>query len=286
MVKRDAPARFREVRLLQPCRARSHAPADAAPAAIRAHRAQSVDVAVRLGVDPRKPGQSIRGNVQLPYGTGKSVRVAVFARGDKADAAREAGADVVGAEDLVEQVQAGNLSFDVAIASPDVMPLVGRVARVLGPRGLMPNPKMGTVTPNVAEAVRASRMGQVSFRVDRGGVVHSSIGKVDFPVEHLAGNLRELLVSLNQARPEGLKGVYLRDCTVSSTMGPGYRLRRATADPSKPRLFMQSEPVPEDVAGQVEEADQQREQRVAQWQEKRAQRPAQPNRYAHRRKQE
>ena len=189
---------------------------------------ESVEVAVNLGVDPRKSDQVVRGSTVLPHGTGKSVRVAVFAQGANADAAREAGADIVGMEDLAEQVKAGNLDFDVVIASPDTMGVVGRLGTILGPRGLMPNPKVGTVTQNVAEAVRNAKAGQVRYRTDKGGVIHCAIGKVGFEPIKLKENLDALLADLNKAKPSTAKGHYVKKVTVSSTMGPGLPVDPAT----------------------------------------------------------
>ncbi|RMD47538.1 MAG: 50S ribosomal protein L1 [Alphaproteobacteria bacterium] len=182
---------------------------------------ETIEVAVNLGVDPRHADQMVRGTVNLPHGTGKPVRVAVFARGAKADEAREAGADVVGAEDLVEQVQAGNIDFDRAIATPDMMPLVGRLGRILGPRNLMPNPKVGTVTMDVAGAVKAAKGGQVQFKVEKAGIVHAGIGKASFDEKALAENLRAFVDAVNKAKPSGAKGTYLKKVSISSTMGPG-----------------------------------------------------------------
>jgi len=182
---------------------------------------ESVDVAVNLGVDPRKSDQVVRSSTVLPNGTGKTVRVAVFAQGANADAAKEAGADVVGFEDLAEQVKAGNLDFDVVIASPDAMRVVGALGPILGPRGLMPNPKVGTVTPNVAEAVTNAKAGQVRYRTDRAGIIHCTIGKVDFEIGALQQNLEALLSDLQKMKPSAAKGVYMKRITVSTTMGPG-----------------------------------------------------------------
>ncbi len=182
---------------------------------------ESVDVAVNLGVDPRKSDQVVRGSTVLPHGTGKQVRVAVFAQGPAADAAKQAGADVVGMEDLADQVKAGNLGFDVVIASPDAMRVVGQLGKILGPRGLMPNPKVGTVTPDVAQAVQNAKAGQVRYRVEKGGIVHSPLGKVDFSPQQLSDNLLALLSSLQKAKPSTSKGVYIKKVTVSTTMGPG-----------------------------------------------------------------
>jgi len=185
---------------------------------------ESIDVAVNLGVDPRKSDQVVRGSVVLPKGTGKTVRVAVFTQGANAEAAKAAGADVVGFEDLAEQVKAGNLNFDVVIASPDAMRIVGTLGQILGPRGLMPNPKVGTVTPNVAEAVKNAKAGQVQYRTDKTGIVHATIGRASFDDEALKTNLLALLEALNKAKPAAAKGVYLKKVSVSSTMGVGVRL--------------------------------------------------------------
>ncbi|MET0052633.1 MAG: 50S ribosomal protein L1 [Candidatus Thiodiazotropha sp.] len=182
---------------------------------------ESIDVSVNLGVDARKSDQVVRGASVLPHGTGKAVRVAVFAQGANADAAKEAGADVVGFEDLADDIKAGNMNFDVVIASPDAMRIVGQLGQILGPRGLMPNPKVGTVTPDVAQAVQNAKAGQVRYRTDKAGIIHCSIGKVDFEPQKLKENLESLLVALVKAKPSSAKGVYLRKVTVSSTMGPG-----------------------------------------------------------------
>jgi large subunit ribosomal protein L1 len=189
---------------------------------------ESVDVSVNLGVDARKSDQVVRGASVLPHGTGKTVRVAVFAQGGNADAAKEAGADIVGFEDLAEDIKAGNMDFDVVIASPDAMRVVGQLGQILGPRGLMPNPKVGTVTPNVAEAVTNAKAGQVRYRTDKAGIIHCSIGKVDFEAQKLKENLESLLAALVKAKPSSAKGVYLRKVTVSSTMGPGLTVDQAT----------------------------------------------------------
>jgi large subunit ribosomal protein L1 len=185
---------------------------------------ESVDVAVRLGVDPRKADQMVRGTVALPSGTGKDVRIAVFAAGEAAQEAREAGADIVGADDLAAEVEKGNMNFDLAIATPDMMPLVGRLGRVLGPRGLMPNPKTGTVTTDVARAVTEFKGGKVEYRTDRYGNVHVPIGKVSFEPAALEANFRAVLDELQRAKPASAKGRYLRKITLSSTMGPGVRI--------------------------------------------------------------
>jgi len=182
---------------------------------------ENVDVSVNLGVDPRKSDQVVRGATVLPHGTGKQVRVAVFAQGANATAATEAGADRVGMDDLAADVKAGKLDFDVVIASPDAMRVVGQLGRILGPRGLMPNPKVGTVTPNVAEAVHNAKAGQVRYRTDKGGIVHCPLGKINFEPTALRENLEALLNSLNKAKPSVAKGVYMRKVTVSTTMGPG-----------------------------------------------------------------
>lgn len=189
---------------------------------------ESIDIAVQLGIDPRKSDQLVRGSVVLPAGTGKSVRVAVFAQGEKADAAREAGADIVGLDDLAEQIKAGQMDFDVVIASPDTMRVVGTLGQVLGPRGLMPNPKVGTVTPDVAMAVKNAKAGQVQYRTDKAGIIHSTIGRASFNVEQLQTNLVALVDALNKARPAAAKGVYLRKVAVSSTMGGGARVEIAS----------------------------------------------------------
>ena len=190
--------------------------------------AESVDVSVNLGVDPRKSDQVVRGSTVMPNGIGKESRVAVFAQGAAADEAREAGADIVGMEDLAEQVQAGNLNFDVVIAAPDAMRVVGRLGRILGPRGLMPNPKVGTVTPDVAGAVRNAKAGQVQYRTDRAGIIHCTIGKAAFETDALKQNLDALLGDLNKAKPSTSKGVYMKKVTLSTTMGPGLGIDKAT----------------------------------------------------------
>jgi len=189
---------------------------------------ESVDVAVNLGIDASKSDQQVRGSTVLPHGTGKVVRVAVFTSGKNADAAREAGADVVGLEDLAEKVKAGELNFDVVVASPDAMRVVGQLGQILGPRGLMPNPKVGTVTPDVATAVLNAKAGQVRFRADKAGVLHCSLGKASFTPEALKDNLRALLADLQKAKPASSKGVYLRRISVSSTMGPGIGVDQAS----------------------------------------------------------
>jgi large subunit ribosomal protein L1 len=189
---------------------------------------ESIDVAVQLGIDAKKSDQVVRGSVVLPAGTGKSVRVAVFAQGDKAEQAKAAGAEIVGMEDLAEQIKAGNMDFDVVIASPDTMRVVGTLGQILGPRGLMPNPKVGTVTPDVATAVKNAKAGQVQFRVDKAGIIHATIGRRSFEATALKSNLAALLDALNKAKPASSKGVYLRKIAVSSTMGVGVRVDQAT----------------------------------------------------------
>ncbi len=185
---------------------------------------ESIDIAVNLGVDARKSDQVVRGSVVLPAGTGKSVRVAVFAQGDKAEAARAAGAEVVGFEDLAEQIKGGNLDFDVCIATPDAMRVVGQLGQILGPRGLMPNPKVGTVTMDVATAVKNAKAGQVQYRTDKGGLVHATIGRASFAADALQQNLSALIEALVKAKPAAAKGIYLRRIAVSSTMGAGVRI--------------------------------------------------------------
>jgi large subunit ribosomal protein L1 len=189
---------------------------------------ESVDVAVNLGIDARKSDQLVRGALVLPNGTGKTTRVAVFAQGAQAEAAKAAGADIVGFEDLAEQVKGGMLDFDVAIATPDAMRIVGALGQVLGPRGLMPNPKVGTVTPDAATAVRNAKAGQVQYRTDKGGIVHCTIGQASFTVDQLQGNLAALVDALSKAKPASSKGLYLKKVSVSSTMGPGVRIDQAT----------------------------------------------------------
>lgn len=188
---------------------------------------ESVDAVINLGIDARKSDQLVRGALVLPHGTGKTKRVAVFAQGAQAEAAKAAGADIVGFEDLAEQVKGGMLDFDIAIATPDAMRIVGTLGQVLGPRGLMPNPKVGTVTPNVAEAVKNAKAGQVQYRTDKGGIVHCTIGRASFTVDALKGNLAALLDALTKAKPASSKGVYLKKVSVSSTMGAGIRVDQA-----------------------------------------------------------
>ncbi len=189
---------------------------------------ESIDVAVNLGVDPRKSDQVVRGSVVLPSGTGKTVRVAVFAQGEKAEAAKAAGADIVGFDDLAAEVRAGNLNFDIVIATPDAMKVVGQLGQILGPRGLMPNPKVGTVTMDVTTAVANAKAGQVQYRTDKGGIVHSTIGRASFPVDSLQSNLKALIDALNKAKPATSRGQYLRRIAVSATMGPGVRVDQAS----------------------------------------------------------
>ena len=189
---------------------------------------ESVDVSVNLGVDPRKSDQVVRGSTIMPNGIGKESRVAVFAQGVAADAAREAGADVVGMEDLADQVKAGNLDFDIVVAAPDAMRVVGQLGRILGPRGLMPNPKVGTITPDVAGAVRNAKAGQVQYRTDRAGIIHCTIGKAAFEIDALKQNLDALLDDLKKAKPGTSKGVYMKKITLSTTMGPGLGIDKTT----------------------------------------------------------
>ena len=185
---------------------------------------ETVEIAMNLGVDPRHADQMVRGVIQLPNGTGKSVRVAVFARGDKADEATAAGADLVGAEDLMEKIQAGEMNFDRCIATPDMMAVVGRLGKVLGPRGLMPNPKLGTVTPNVGEAVAAAKGGQVEFRAEKTGIIHAGLGKSSFTKEALSENIKAFVEAVAKSKPSGAKGTFVKKIAVSSTMGPGVKL--------------------------------------------------------------
>ena len=191
---------------------------------------ETVEIALNLGVDPRHADQMVRGVCQLPAGTGKSVRVAVFARGDKAEEAKAAGADIVGAEDLVEIVQGGKIDFDRCIASPDMMPLVGRLGKVLGPRGMMPNPKVGTVTPDVAQAVKDSKGGSVEFRVEKAGIVHAGVGKVSFEEAALVENVKAFVSAVSKAKPAGAKGAYMQKVSLSSTMGPGLTVDLASVE--------------------------------------------------------
>lgn len=189
---------------------------------------ESIDVSINLGVDAKKSDQLVRGSVVMPKGTGKTVRVAVFAQADKAREATEAGADLVGFEDLAEKIKGGSIEFDVAIATPDAMRVVGQLGQILGPRGLMPNPKVGTVTPNVAEAVKNAKAGQVQYRTDKAGIIHCSIGRASFAEDALAENFKALIDALNKAKPASSKGIYLKKISVSSTMGPGLRIDQAS----------------------------------------------------------
>ena len=190
---------------------------------------ETIEVALNLGVDPRHADQMVRGVVELPNGSGRSVRVAVFAKDAKADEAKEAGADLVGAEDLMETVQAGTIDFDRCIATPDMMPLVGRLGKVLGPRNLMPNPKVGTVTTDVAEAVKAAKGGAVEFRVEKAGIVHAGVGKASFSEEQITGNVEAFLTAVQKARPSGAKGTFIKRIALSSSMGPGVKIDVAAA---------------------------------------------------------
>jgi large subunit ribosomal protein L1 len=189
---------------------------------------ETVEIAMNLNIDPRKADQSVRGTVLLPHGTGKTLRVGVFARGARAAEATEAGADIVGAEDLAEKVQAGQIEFDRCIATPDMMALVGRLGKILGPRGLMPNPKLGTVTANVAEAVKAAKGGQVEFRAEKAGVIHAGVGKASFAPDLLAANIKAFIGAINRAKPSGAKGTYIKKVSLSSTMGPGLKVELST----------------------------------------------------------
>jgi large subunit ribosomal protein L1 len=190
---------------------------------------ETVEISVNLGVDPRHADQMVRGTVLLPNGTGKTVRVAVFARGEKADQARAAGADIVGAEDLMQEIQGGKIDFDRCIATPDMMPVVGRLGKILGPRNLMPNPKVGTVTPDVAEAVKAAKGGQVQFKVEKAGIVHAGVGKASFDAEKLSENIKAFVDAVQRAKPTGAKGTYLKKVSIASTMGPGVSIDLASA---------------------------------------------------------
>ncbi len=189
---------------------------------------ETIELAVNLGVDPRHADQMVRGTVALPHGTGKSLRVAVFAKGDKAAEAEAAGADVVGAEDLMERMQGGDLNFDRCIATPDMMAVVGRLGKILGPKGLMPNPKLGTVTMDVKGAVEAAKAGQIEFRVEKAGIVHAGVGKASFSEEAIAENVSSVIDALNRAKPSGAKGTYMKKVSLSSTMGPGVRIDLAS----------------------------------------------------------
>ncbi len=189
---------------------------------------ESIDISINLGIDAKKSDQLVRGSIVLPNGIGKTTRVAVFAQGAQADAAKEAGADIVGFEDLAEQVKGGMMDFDVVIATPDAMRIVGTLGQVLGPRGLMPNPKVGTVTPDAATAVKNAKAGQVQYRTDKGGIIHCTIGRASFTVEQLSGNMAALVDAISKAKPASSKGVYLKKISLSSTMGPGVRVDQAT----------------------------------------------------------
>lgn len=189
---------------------------------------ETVEIALNLNVDPRHADQMVRGVVSLPHGTGKSLRIAVFAKGDKAKDAKAAGADLVGAEDLAESIQKGEINFDRCIASPDMMAVVGRLGKILGPRGLMPNPKLGTVTPDVAGAVKAAKAGQIEFRVEKAGIIHAGIGKASFSAEALTENVSAFVDAINKAKPSGVKGTYLKRASLSSTMGPGVKVNLAS----------------------------------------------------------
>jgi large subunit ribosomal protein L1 len=191
---------------------------------------ESVEVSVNLGIDPRKSDQGVRGSTVLPNGTGKSVRVAVFTQGPNADAAKEAGADIVGLEDLAEEIRKGNMDFDVVIASPDAMRVVGGLGQILGPRGLMPNPKVGTVSQDVATAVKNAKAGQVRYRTDKGGIIHCPIGKTGFEISALRENLEALLADLQKAKPSSSKGIYMKKISVSTTMGPGLQIDQASLE--------------------------------------------------------
>jgi large subunit ribosomal protein L1 len=185
---------------------------------------ETIDIAVNLGADPKQNDQTVRGMVQLPHGTGKSVRVAVFAKGEKADQAKAAGAEFVGAEDLAAKIEAGEMGFDRVIAAPDCMVIVGKLGKVLGPRGLMPNPKLGTVTPNVTEAVKAAKAGSIEFRMEKAGIVHAGVGKANFTEQQLVENVKAFMSALSKAKPAGVKGVFIQKVSLSSTMGPGVRV--------------------------------------------------------------
>ncbi len=194
---------------------------------------ETVDIAVNLGIDPRKSDQVVRGATVLPNGTGKDVRVAVFTQGANADAAKEAGADIVGMDDLADEVKKGNMDFDVVIASPDAMRVVGQLGQILGPRGLMPNPKVGTVTPDVATAVKNAKAGQVQYRADKNGIVHASIGKISFETKALLENMASLIAALKKAKPASAKGTYMKKVSLSSTMGPGLTIDKASIEAVK-----------------------------------------------------
>jgi large subunit ribosomal protein L1 len=190
---------------------------------------ETIEVAMNLGIDPRHADQAVRGMVELPNGTGKSVRVAVFARGPKAEEAKTAGADLVGAEDLAEKINAGDIAFDRCVATPDMMGIVGRLGKVLGPRGLMPNPKLGTVTQDVTAAVKAAKAGSIEFRAEKAGIVHAGVGKASFSEDAIAANVKALVSAINRAKPSGAKGTFIKKVSISSTMGPGVKLDPASA---------------------------------------------------------
>ncbi|MCH8998448.1 MAG: 50S ribosomal protein L1 [Proteobacteria bacterium] len=185
---------------------------------------ETIEIAMNLGVDPRHADQNVRGVVSLPHGTGKAVRVAVFAKGDKAEEAKAAGADLVGAEDLAEQIKSGKLDFDRCIATPDMMPVVGRLGKILGPRGMMPNPKLGSVTNDVGAAIQAAKGGQVEFRVEKAGIIHAGVGKASFPEDALVENIKAFVGAISRAKPSGAKGTYIKRVSLSSTMGPGLKV--------------------------------------------------------------
>ncbi len=191
---------------------------------------ETIEISMNLGVDPRHADQNVRGMVSLPNGTGKTVRVAVFARDAKAEEAKEAGADIVGAEDLMQQIQGGDMPFDLVIATPDMMPVVGRLGKVLGPRGLMPNPKLGTVTPNVTKAIQDAKAGQVQFRAEKAGIVHAGIGKLSFGQDKLEENVKAFIDAITKAKPSGAKGTYIKRIALSSTMGPGIKIDVASLE--------------------------------------------------------
>jgi len=190
---------------------------------------ETIEIAMNLGIDPRHADQAVRGMVELPNGTGKSVRVAVFARGPKAEEAKAAGADLVGAEDLAEKINAGEINFERAVATPDLMGVVGRLGKVLGPRGLMPNPKLGTVTQDVTAAVKAAKAGSIEFRAEKAGIIHAGVGKASFSEDAIAANVKALVTAINRAKPSGAKGTFIKKVSLSSTMGPGVKLDPATA---------------------------------------------------------
>jgi len=189
---------------------------------------ETVEIAVKLGVDPRHADQMVRGTMALPHGTGKEIKVAVFAKGDKAREAQDAGADIVGAEDLAEAISKGEIEFDRCVATPDMMAVVGRLGKILGPRGLMPNPKLGTVTPDVAAAVKAAKGGQIEFRVEKAGIIHAGVGKASFSADQLGANVKAFVDAINKAKPSGVKGTYFRRVSLSTTMGPGLKLNVAS----------------------------------------------------------